>query len=306
MRELDLKSIPAGKAQTGLLAPSLGHPLEVPYMVVQGVRPGPTLLVTAGVHGAEYASIEAANRVAKILPEELSGTLIVLPVVNPPSFFARSIYINPVDGKNLNRVFPGKVEGSFAERLAHWLTEAFIAKADAYLDLHGGDLIESLTPFAIYQSDAPTSSDLGRAFGLPYLIAGTGVGTTYATGNSCDVPSVLAEAGGQGQWPEHEVERLVKGVRRAMQYLGMLQGKLEPRKVKEFTTFAWLCAEGTGFWYPSVTAGMEVEPGQPLGVVTDVLGEIVQHVVSPLAGPILFGTSSLAINRDDPLAGIAA
>lgn len=302
----DLLSIPAGQAKKGMLTPPLGYAVEVPYAVVRGRRAGPNLLVTAGVHGAEYASIEAALRIAGTSPDTLSGSLLVLPIVNPPSFFARSIYVNPVDGKNLNRVFPGRPDGSFAERLAHWLTESFIIHADAYVDLHGGDLIESLIPFSIYSAGHEASRELARVLGLPNLIASSGAGMSYAAGSAVGVPSVLAEAGGQGRWPEHSIEPLTKGLERVMIHLGMVRGEFAPASVQELDTFDWLRAERRGLWYPAVTAGDEVVAGQEVGVVKNLLGDVVQRAVCSVSGVVLFAVGSLSINEGDPLIGVGA
>ena len=133
-----------GARWSGLLAPLRDEAPPVPCHVLQGTAAGPTLLVTAGIHGAEYASIAAAQRLAALDPTTLSGRLVVVPIVNTSAYFARSIYLNPLDGKNLNRVFPGRADGSASERLAFWLVRELMTGADASLDLHGGDLIEAL------------------------------------------------------------------------------------------------------------------------------------------------------------------
>ena len=258
------------------------------------------------MHGAEYASIEAAYRVAETDPSDLAGTLVVLPIACPPSYFARTPYVNPVDGKNLNRVFPGRPDGTFAERLAHWLTRAFIEPADAYVDLHGGDLIESLAPFAIHDAGHEPSRALAEAFGLPLRIADVMEGTTNTTASRAGVPTVLAEAGGQGLWPESAVAPLVDGVQRCMRHLGMLSGRLEPREVRLLTEFAWLRSEHGGRWHPAVTGGATVAAGQELGVVSDLLGAPLQRAVAPIDGIVLFAVSSLAMNAGDPLVGIGA
>jgi hypothetical protein len=281
-------------------------PVEIPWLAVRGARPGPTLLVTAGVHGAEYASIAAAYRAAEADPAELAGTLLVLPIVTPPSFFARSIYVTPVDGVNPNRVFPGREDGGFAERLAAWLTREAVDRADAWLDLHGGDLVESLTPFSLVPENDPASRRLGEAFGLPLLIEDDLDGTTATEGGRRGIPSVIAEAGGQGLWPEEAVAPLAEGVGRALVHLGMRDGELTPREVRTLTTFAWLRSEHDGLWWPRVAGGDEVAAGQELGVVTDLLGEVRQRAVSPQDGVALFAVSSLAMNAGDPLVGVGA
>jgi uncharacterized protein len=303
---LEFEGLKQGETQRGFLSPDLGQSVEIPYSVIKGVHSGPTLLVTAGIHGAEYASIEAANRITTLNPEALSGTLVVLPVVNTVSFFARSIYLTPVDQKNLNRMFPGDPQGSFTQRLAYWLMENFIRQADAHLDLHGGDMIEALTPFTIFQEGHAPSEALAKAFGLELLIASDSPGTTCTEAAKAGIPCILAEAGGQGLWPEADIERLRGGVERVMQQLGMLAGTPLSRPTQLLTEFAWLRAQTTGFWYPHVTAGERVHSGQNIGQLKTLLGEPVQDIICPIDGTVLFSVSSLAINAGDPLYGIGA
>jgi hypothetical protein len=288
-----------------LLAPLRDEAPPVPCHVLQGAAAGPTLLVTAGIHGAEYASIAAAQRLAALDPATLSGRLVVVPIVNTSAYFARSIYLNPLDGKNLNRVFPGRADGSASERLAHWLVHELMADADAYLDLHGGDLIEALTPFAIHWRDDAASAAMADAFGLPFRIEETGSGMTFAAAHELGIPAVLAEAGGQGLWPDRAVGLLVDGAQRVLAHLGMSQGGVpagEPSRAID--TFAWSRSEHAGCWYPAVTVGERVHPGQALGTVTDLLGETLQQARSTVDGTVLFAVTSLAINAGDPLVGI--
>ena len=138
---------PGGKA-VGVEELKIGEQtVRFPIFVVNGAQPGPTLAVTAGIHGAEFASIEAALQVGRaITPERLAGRLIIVAVANMPAFLARAIYVCPLDGKNLNRVFPGQADGTAAEQIAFWLFENVIRQAGYYVDMHGGDLIEALVP----------------------------------------------------------------------------------------------------------------------------------------------------------------
>ena len=279
---------------------------HIPLIVVKGAREGPTLLVTAGVHGAEYASIEAANRLALLDPQAVSGTLIVLPVINQPSFAARSVYVNPLDGKNLNRVFPGKADGSFTEQLAFWLTHTFIAQADIYIDLHGGDLNEALAPFVLYPEGDQQAQMCAYAFGLKNVVASSVKGSSYIAGATLGVPSIVAEAGGQGQFPESDITLLVTGVKRVMQEQGMLPGELAIVEPTSYEAFVWLRSSHTGFWYLEVAVEEVVTAGQRVGFVKDFRGEVVQEAVSPVSGKVLFTVASLAINDGDPLVGIGA
>lgn len=302
----ELPTTPPNSVTQGYVHLEVGVALDLPFTTVHGAKPGPRLLVTAGIHGAEYASIEAALRLASTDPASLSGTLVVIPIVNLPAFRSRSIYINPVDGKNLNRCFPGDAGGSYAEQLACWLTEQAIRGSDAYIDLHGGDLIEALTPFTLYVEGDPAGLELAQVFGIPLLVSTGPRGTTTAAGFQNGVPSILAEAGGNGLWPQQDVALLEQGVRRVMQHLGMLAGSPEPKPTQRLSQFAWLRSEHDGLWYPSVGAGAKVMAGQDLGRITDPFGQVLQPVTAPIAGVTLFAVTSLAINNGDPLYGIGA
>jgi predicted deacylase len=132
--------------------PGLGDDLRIPYFDVRGDQDGPRLTVLAGVHGAEYASIAAAREfVANLDVEQVSGRIVVVPVVNVPAFWARSAFVVPADGKNLNRSFPGDPNGSYSEVLAHHVFQHLVLGSDYLVDLHAGDLPEALEPFTIYE-----------------------------------------------------------------------------------------------------------------------------------------------------------
>src|SRR5438034_6530102 len=198
----------AGRRAVGWVrVPGVEPPWEMPAFVIRGRQPGPTLAVTAGIHAAEYPGIASATRLAReVDPAALRGTLIVVSPVNSPGFYERSMYTNPVDGKNINRTFPGDPAGSAAQRVTHFLTTELITGADAYVDLHGGDLIEALVPFAIYQQTGRADVDgraqaLADAYGLEYVLAAPADalrGTSYSAAARLGVPSILAEVGPPG------------------------------------------------------------------------------------------------------------
>lgn len=307
-----LKASPGQRLASTLTIPVAGVEVQLPIFLINGVHSGPTLAVTAGIHGAEYASVEAALRLGRSLdPGQLHGQVIVAPIANPSAFAARSIYITPADGKNLNRQFPGLAQGTFTQVLAHWLFTEIIAKGDAYVDLHGGDMIEALVPFVLhYRSDDASvneaSARLAHAFGIRYILQGSTPGSTYVAASKAGIPAVLAEAGGQGVWNEETVGILSNGLSRVLAQLGMLDSPLAPvEEVVELDRWAWLRADVDGVFYPAVDVGATVVTGQNLGRVADVFGATLQQLNAPLGGVVLFLVSSLAMNRGDPLLAIA-
>lgn len=290
-----------------------GRPYRLPMWLINGAGEGPTLVVTGGVHAAEYASIAAALELGRSLdPANLSGRVIVVPIVNMPAFRARSIYVCPLDGKNPNRVFPGNAQGSASEQIAHWVFRNVISQATHYVDLHGGDLIEALVPFTIFFRSGDkrvdeASLEMAKVFGIHFLVCSETPGSTFCAASVAGIPSILAESGGQGIWTAEDVQRHTHGLNRLMRHLKMTPGGA-PGAVP-FTLlerFLWLRSEHEAFWYPAVAVNDRVKAGQNLGVVKDYEGRVLQTAISPADGIVLFIVSSLAINQGDPLLAVGA
>ena len=123
----------------------------IPITIIHGMNPGPVLTLTAGIHGTEYVPVIALLEIMKkVDPKELSGTLIMVNVANIPAFLNRSVYLSAIDQKNLNRIFPGKEDGTVSERIAFTLFNEVILKSDYYIDLHGGEFNERLVDFLYF------------------------------------------------------------------------------------------------------------------------------------------------------------
>ena len=294
----------APRSEQGHLQPL--DDVEIPFAIVEGREPGPCLLVTAGVHGSEFCSIEAALRTIKTDPNSLRGTLLVLPILNVRGFKQRSIYVMPEDGKNLNRMFPGKPDGSTSERLAHWLVTQVYPHADAYLDLHGGDLDESLVPFSLFPSGSNASRELAAVFGLPIAVAAGGEGYTINAAHRVGVPSVLAEVSGNGLWDDACVGQMTAGIQRVMHHLGMIAGPVEaaPQATPQIVTMWVPPAPCDGLWYPAKELSDPVGEEEALGEIRDVFGKVLATIRSERAGLILYRLTSLSVNQGEALLGV--
>lgn len=291
------------RREHGYLTPIDG--LEIPFGLVEGQALGPVLLVTAGVHGSEFCSVEAALRVMKLDPAEIRGTVLVLPILNVKGFQQRSIYVMPEDGKNLNRMFPGTPDGSTSQKLAHWLVTDVYPKADAYLDLHGGDLDESLVPFSLYPNGSEASRALAAAFGLPINVAAGGEGYTINAAGRLGVPGVLAEVGGNGLWNDALVQQLTNGIARAMAHLQMRTGDVPPPPADPQWVTMWVpSAPATGLWYPAKDLSEPVVEGEALGEIRDVFGTVLATIRSEKPGFILYRLTSLSVNEGEALLGV--
>jgi hypothetical protein len=310
MESLMMNSLPALRTGTPRIERGMVRPypdLELPFGIIEGAREGPCLLVTAGVHGSEFCSIEAAQRLLTLSPEEIHGTLLVLPILNMEGFRRRSIYVVPADGKNLNRVFPGRPDGSESERLASWLVDQVFPLADAYLDLHGGDLNEELMPFSIFGRGDARAEALARAFGLPVVVSSLGTGRTISAAAELGVPAIIAEVSGNGLWNEQSVAALLTGVKRVMASMEMTDRTPGPSGPEpSLVAMNVLSSPAQGLWYPRHRLGDRVEAGQPVGEVRDLFGNVLSTITPSENGFVLYQMTSLSVNEGEALIGIAA
>lgn len=302
------------------------HEVALPYPALQnerwtvtsvtGHQPGPAIFINAGVHGAEYPAIQTVIELGRDLnPVALSGTVVLMPVVNVPGFWERSMFVCPVDGKNPNRVFPGDPGGSYSEQLAHALMTGFIEQSDIHIDLHGGDMVEALVPFSICQRGdtdaARRSEEVAKVFGLPYLLAvnrpiqpssGT---TTYAAAVARGVPSIIAEAGGIGQLDAESVTLLKDGALRVLTHFGMLPAGPPPASDPVvLSSFEWLYTPVAGFFYALTAVAGDVSEGDIVGRIGSLAGEHLADIRSPVDGKVLFLTTSPAVKERGLLMGI--
>jgi len=291
--------------------------LDVPVIELTGSGGGPRLTVLAGVHGCEYAPMAAVRRWTRSLAgRELRGSIRAVPVLNLPAFRARSPFVVPDDGKNLNRCFPGDPAGTTAERLAHAAFTQLIEGSDALVDAHAGDMVEALEPFALYDAGASEdrAGELAAAYGLGYVIRqepgpGRAVGGTTSTAAAeIGIPAIIAEAGGCGLVEPAAVAAHVRGLDRVLALLGMTSDPAPDGGAQvHLGRFLWLRAASEGWWEPAVRPGERVAAGQALGTVSSLDGaQVLQSVTAPAPGVPMFITSSPAVAANGLLLGLGA
>lgn len=275
------------KQITHLTASTSQGEIRVPFAIGSGPADGPTLLVVAGVHGSEYVGIEATKRLFQWVDlERLSGTLIVVPCLNLPAFYGLAAHINPIDGHDLGRSFPGKGDGGYSERLTDLVWRELVERADFVVDVHGGDLEEELVEYTQINltgnSHVDTAGEeLARALDLPMFLkqpppqkpptSGSLFGMASASGK----PAVLSEAGSHGILDERIVAVHFRGLRNALFHLAMVDGEptRENSSPLELHRFTGIAAPVDGFWRPYVRKGEIVRRGQPVGEMQDIFGE---------------------------------
>ena len=311
-------SAPLGQRANGFLqVPGGVDPAaSIPVIVVNGAKAGPTLALVAGAHGTEYSSIIALERIAQQAnPAEMSGAVIVLPLLNQASFAQKVPHLNPIDGKNMNRFYPGKADGTQTERISWAVSQQVIAKADYLLDFHGGDLDENMRSYAYWAQTGKseldeTSRRMVLAFGLDHIIMqdlrqpGASVTITrYAS--SIGKPSVAVEAGHAGTVLAEDVDALVEGTWNVMRHLKMLPG--EPRPVAQplwFPRYSSVTSEADGIFYPLAKPEAYVTKGMVIGYVTDAFGKHVWEAMAPSNGVILYIGAVPSMKKGDTVASI--
>lgn len=271
----------AGLSFSGIAVPT-------PVLVANGAEPGPTLCLTAALHGDELNGIEIVRRVMHGLsPGELKGVVIGVPIVNLNGFRRGSRYLP--DRRDLNRYFPGDPAGNAAQRIAHSFFTTVISHCDALVDLHTGSLHRSNLPQVRADLDRPEVLELTRHFGATVVLhSESPEGSLREAANRAGIATVTFEGGGPMELDITQVEHGVKAVRTLLHGLGMLErtwrwGSREP----VYYESQWIRSDHGGILLSRVKLGDTVRKGQVLATVTDPITNVRGQIMSPYSGRIL-------------------
>jgi predicted deacylase len=311
-----------GQKATGTIEVPAGSDaaLSIPVAVIHGAKRGPVLALVAGAHGTEYASIIALEKlIAMVNPAEISGTVIIVPLINIPSFEQKVPHVNPVDKKSMNRFYPGKMDGTQTERASFLITKQVVEQSDHLIDFHGGDTDESLRPYSYWTKTGndkqdQISRDMVLAFGLDHIIISTDrpkdpQASRYLenTATTRGRPSITVEAGHAGTVETDDVNVLINGSLNVMRYLKMLPGTTSlvehPIWIDKIGTLA---SEQTGIFYPLVKRGTYVEQGMKVGYVTDYVGNVIFEARAPIAGIVLYVCAVPSMTKGATIANIGS
>ena len=314
---------PGTRADVELVVPAgASDPATVvPVTVFHGAAPGPALAITAGVHGYEFPPILAAQRLLDVIePSALRGTVLLVRLANVPAFETRTPYVNPHDGKNLNRVFPGRADGTQSERIAWTMTTEVIRRSDVHIELHSGDGAEWLEEFVgIYGGKLAAGYDTARAVGLAFGLRNV-VRYSMDTQEQIDSgrslnrqavadgkPTVLVEIGENGRRDTAFVEPIVNGVMNVLRVLEMIDGPPVPSRpdTRWFDSTISVMANHTGIFTPAGTQGREVQKGAYVGTIRDYRGRVLETLVAPANGYALYGLAGPPVRGGESVLTIA-
>jgi predicted deacylase len=309
-----------GQKATGVIEVPAGSDaaLTIPVAVIHGAKAGPVLALVAGAHGTEYTSIIALEKLIGTLnPAEVAGTVIIVPLINIQSFEQKVPHLNPIDKKSMNRFYPGKIDGTQTERASYLITKQVVEQCDHLIDLHGGDLDESLRPYSYWtktgnEKQDQISRDMVLAFGLDHIIISADrpkdpQASRYLenTATTRGKPSITAEAGHAGTVETDDLNALINGCLNVMRYLKMLPGTAamveHPVWIEKVLTLA---SDQTGIFYPTVKRGTYVEQGMKVGYVTDYVGNVIFEARAPSAGVVLYVCAVPSMTKGATIANI--
>jgi hypothetical protein len=276
--------------------------MAMPVAVIHGARPGKIAAFVAGSHGTEYASVVALSRlIARIDPAQLTGTVVILPLLNIASFEQMTVHVNPIDKKGMNSSYPGNPAGTQTERALALIAQQVADRADIVVDLHGGDIDENLRPYSYWTRTGNAAQDSATraaalAFGLDHIIVRDVDLSNPASARSLSgyalahgKMAIVAEAGRSALVLPADVDALITG---SLNVLG--EQKMLARAVKPVTSPVWITAgsrvqaEKGGMFFPTVERDARVTQGQVVGYTTDYLGRRTGDVKSPVTGLVSF------------------
>jgi len=312
---------PAGQMASGFLEIPAGvdEGTEIPVTVVHGARPGPVLALIAGTHGYEYPPITALQRVRRQLePAELAGTVIMVHIANVPSFLGRTIYYSPIDGRNLNRAYPGRPDGTVSERIAHAITTQIIERANYVVDLHCGDGNEALRPYLYMPVTGEAELDaavrgMAVAFGVDHIVIDEGRLVdpnmsvyTDQTALTRGIPAITTETGQLGSNDDHWVDMAERGIWNLLRHFGMVAGEPEAdTAIVWLTDYQVIPSPATGMFQPSVRDGYAVAEGGLLGVLVDFFGDPISEIRAPFSGIVNYILGTPPVSEGEPLAMVS-
>ena len=309
-------SVEAGEKKSGelVVARRAHSTITSPVTVVRGKKEGPVLAVLAGEHGCEYCGIAGALKVCReVKPADISGTLVVVPVVNTISFDTRSLFVTPMDMVNIYTTYPGDSNGSITYAIAKSIFDNVVLKANYVVHMHGGDANEDLVPMAYFAVTGNKKVDkvseaMARCFPLDYVFpmverkvavslesapkgtsySTTVEGTIYREASIRGIPGTMSEIGGEGKVVAEVVDKQFQGVMNVLRYLGMMKGEPKvPKKARKIKNAVLVSGRKGGFFQPFAKIGDSVKRGEALAEILALNGEVVETIKSPVDGVVI-------------------
>lgn len=281
--------------------------ISLPVIVINGKQPGPKLWLSAAIHGDEINGVEIIRQVLeKIDPLQLQGTLLAVPVVNVFGFIEQSRYLP--DRRDLNRSFPGAVNGSLASRLAYLFMQEIVNNSTHGIDLHTAGFPRTNLPQIRANLEDEATKYFAQAFGAPLMIhSATRDGSLRQAASKKGIPILLYEAGEALRFDGEAIRIGVEGIMRVMEYLGMYSFSFNSSYITplEIQETKWVRASRGGILHLEIKIGQQVEKKQVLGFITDAFGDTLLKVRTPDKGMVISHVQNPLVHQGDGIVHLA-
>ncbi len=279
--------------------------VEIPVIVERSLQPGPVVLLTGGIHGDEINGVEAVrNVIVRKINRPKIGTIICIPILNIFGFLNGKREFP--DGRDLNRTFPGIKSGSLASRVAYHFVNEILPHVDYCLDFHAGGAQRFNAPQIRVKPGDDRLLSLAKIFNAPFIIYSKNIKNSYR--ETCDrmgIPMLLFEGGKTNEGNKHIVMEAVKGVKRFLNHLGMLEDNLKtsPAKIAPIiiNKTKWMRASKSGLLHLKIDCGKYVEKGEFIATITDPYGTMRHKVLAPHAGFVINTNQSPIVYKGDAI-----
>jgi len=243
--------------------------------------------------------------------------VVIVHVANMPSFLGRTIYYSPVDGKNLNRVYPGDPNGTVSERIAHVVTTEVISRANFFVDMHCGDGNEALRPYLYMAVTGDPELDaavrgMALAFGIDHVVVDRtelhSGPSLYTDKTALDrgIPAITTETGGLGSNDPVWVNMAVRGVWNLLRHLEMAPGEVDRiGEVVWLENYRVVSSPATGIFQAAVRGGYAIAEGGLLGTLVDLFGDEIQEIRAPFAGVVNYVVGTPPVSEGEPVAMVS-
>ncbi|WP_293269153.1 succinylglutamate desuccinylase/aspartoacylase family protein [Neptunomonas sp.] len=279
----------------------------IPVHVRRSKKPGPTVFVSAAVHGDELNGIEIIRRLIQLKSLKISsGTLILVPMLNVYGVLNQSRYMP--DRRDLNRCFPGSAKGSLAGRVADIFLEEIVKHCDYGIDLHTGAIHRSNLPQIRANLNDPETRTLAEVFGVPVLLnADLRDGSLRQAAVESDTRILLYEAGQALRFDELSIQAGVKGVLNVIRHLGLVNRKLRRKILTPYIAnhSSWVRANCSGIVHDLKNLGDQVQKGTPLAEIGSPFGEVIDIVTANKSGIIIGKQNIPLVQEGDAMFHIA-
>ena len=284
-----------------------GTLIDIPVHVFNARKPGPTVLLQAGLHGDEINGVETLRRMLEQNDFNIEkGAVIVVPILNIFGFihFSRDV----PDGKDVNRSFPGTKSGSLASRMAYHYTNEILPQIDFGIDLHTGGGQRHNYPQIRYTAEDETSKNLAEIFNAPIYFASKLIsGSFRKAAFKMQKPIVVYEAGESMRFDELSIQTAIEGIKNVLIEYGMLTGSKSSQKENvHLESTRWVRASRAGMFIPEIKNGAAIEKGQMLGVITDTFAKRSKKILAPSDGYVFCINHQAVVNQGDALFHIGA